>query len=89
MFLTNGWDVFCAHSKTNDIGTDQISIDGRNKRYILDIDIVRYMPEEYDSDYDEDESIPRYTTYLSRLVFDIILNGLKEKGFKELIIKNN
>ena len=87
MFLAREWSMFYTVTKRQERNWDlvnQISIDEKNKRYVLDIDAPDLVTDGYDEEGEEIYSYP-----VSRLVFDIILNGLKEKGFKELIMKNN
>lgn len=57
---------------------DQISIDKVNKRYILDIDANDLVTDGYDGEMNEVNSM-----YVSRFIFDIIVQGIKERGFKE------
>ena len=81
MFLVKDWEMFYTHSNKSseeDCLVDQISIDKVNKRYIFDIDANDIVTDGYDSEMNEINSI-----YVSRLVFDIIVQGIKECGFKE------
>ena len=57
---------------------DQISIDKVNKRYILDIDTNDLVTDGYDGEMNEVNSM-----FVSRFIFDIIVQGIKERGFKE------
>ena len=59
---------------------DQISIDKVNKRYILDIDAYDLVTDGYDTENNQVNS-----TYVSRFIFDIIVEGVKQSGFKEAI----
>lgn len=48
-----------------------------NKRFILDTGVVNYYMEDYEDWYQLSDSV-------SRFVFDLILGGIKEKGFTQL-----
>ena len=81
MFLAKDWEMFYTDSHKSSKEkylVDQISIDKVNKRYILDIDANDLVTDGYDSEMNEINS-----NYVSRLVFDIIVQGIKERGFKE------
>ena len=83
MFLAEDWEMFYTESRTgDDMLVDQISIDEVNKRFILDIDVTYLATDGYD-----DNSRPICSTYVSRFVFETIVNGVKAKGFAELIAK--
>ena len=82
MYLIDKWDVFCAESKDNDIDIDQISIDERNKRFVLDVGGSELLTDELE------EMIPEGSTCVSRFIFDLVLNGVKAKRFTELVGKN-
>lgn len=83
MFFVDNWTAFRAVSNKKEKCLDQISIDELNKRFILDIGAVDYLTDDYEDWYQLRDS-----TYVSRFVFDLIVDGIKEKGFKELIMKN-
>lgn len=83
MFEINGWEVFYAPSKNTDNGTDQISIDERNKRFILDTDAVEYFTDDCEGQL---QWLHAYC-YVSRFVFELIVDSLKAKGFSELTLK--
>ena len=83
MFLIKDWEMFYtdAINATEDNNlVDQISIDKVNKRYVLDIDAADLVTDGYDEAGDAINS-----TYVSRLVFDIIVEGLKQHGFKSVV----
>ena len=83
MFLAKDWEMFYTDSHKSskeEYLVDQISIDKVNKRYIFDIDADDRVTDGYDYKMNEINSI-----YVSRLVFDIIVQGIKERGFKEAI----
>ena len=79
MFVATEWEMFYTHSKGNDELVDQISIDEKNKRYRLEINAVDMITDGEDGFGNEIVS-----WYVSRLVFDIIVHGIKDKGFIEL-----
>ena len=62
---------------------DQIYIDGKSKRYILDIDVSDLVTDGYDEDYN-----PIDSTYVSRTVFDIIVEGIKQKKYVKYVGEN-
>ena len=61
------WEMFYTNSKNDEDLVDQISIDVRNKRYVLDTD----APDMVTDGYDENDE-PIESNYVSRFVFDII-----------------
>lgn len=63
---------------------DQISIDTANKRYILDIDAIDMVTDGYDENNE-----PIYSTYVSRTVFDIIVEGIKRQNYVRYVSENN
>ena len=67
-------------SSKEEYWVDQISIDKVNKRYILDIDANDLVTDRYDGEMNEVNSM-----FVSRFIFDIIVQGIKERGFKEVI----
>ncbi len=74
------WEMFYTDSKKNEDLVDQISIDVKNKRYILDVNLEYWMTE----GYDEQENDVVGIGYVSRFVFDIILKAIKDMGFKQI-----
>ena len=85
MLLISKWEMFHTDSVNDVLATDQISIDVNNKRFILDLDAIGYGSDEY-VEGDEDRVL-QDSIYVSRLVFDVIVSGLRAKGFTELIAK--
>lgn len=77
MFFVDNWTVFRANSNKSEKCLDQISIDELNKRFILDIGAVDYLTDNYEDWYQLRDS-----SYVSRFVFDLILEGLKKKDLK-------
>lgn len=78
------WEMFYTTSLNDEELVDQICIDGKSKRYILDIDANDMITDGYDSD---DNSID--STYVSRTIFDIIVEGIKKQNFVEYISNNS
>ena len=80
MFLATEWEMFYTESKGNDELVDQISIDEKNKRYMLEINAHDEVTDGYDEKGNEVVS-----WYVSRLVFDIIVKGIEERGFVKFV----
>ena len=81
-FLSKDWEMFYTTSQNGDEKLiDQISIDKINKRYVLDIG-AREICVNGSQSYE-----PIVSCFVSRLVFDCILEGLKNKGFVEYVAK--
>ena len=78
MIVTQNWEMFYTDSKKDKDNVDQISIDIRNKRFVLDIDADILVTDGYWED-----DTPVESNYVSRFIFDLIVEGVKEKGFKE------
>lgn len=72
------WEMFYTDSKNNEDLVDQISIDTKNKRYILDIDADLIVT---DGEYEDGTEI--YSLYISRYMFDLIVEEIKNRGFVE------
>ncbi|MCH5180792.1 MAG: hypothetical protein J1F32_06235 [Erysipelotrichales bacterium] len=81
MFLAEDWEMFYTESKTGeDCLVDQISIDIKRKKYILEIDTDDRVTDGCDSKGKE-----IYSSYVSRFVFDIIVQAIKEnEDFTEI-----
>ncbi len=82
-FLAKNWEMFYTESeiqnKEEDL-VDQLSIDAVNKIFLLYKSVSDMVTDGYD-----DEGAEIYSTYISREIFDIILQGLKSKGYKEIL----
>ena len=79
------WEMFYTDSQLdNEDLVDQISIDTANKRYILDIDAIDMVTDGYDENNE-----PIYSTYVSRTVFDIIVEGIKRQNYVRYVSENN
>lgn len=76
------WEMFYTDSKNNEDLVDQISIDTKNKRYILDIDADIIVT---DGEYEDGTEI--YSLYISRYMFDLIVEEIKNRGFVEYCCK--
>lgn len=80
-FLVKDWEMFYTDAKSGDDHlVDQICIDKQNKKYLLYIEATDMVTDGYD---ETDE--PINSIYVSRLVFDIIVSGIKGKGFTALV----
>ena len=79
MFLVKDWEMFYTDSKNNEDLVDQISIDKSNKRFVLDIDADILVTDGHDEEMNDFSSY-----YVSRFVFDIILEGLEKNNYKKL-----
>ena len=76
MFLITEWEMF--YTDTEDADTiDQISIDTANRRYILDTNISFLAADGCDDEENEVSS-----TYVSRPIFNLLLEGLKQNGYR-------
>lgn len=85
-FLTTDWEMFNSNSGVDAKGclVDQICIDTKNKRYVLDTK-VKDAPK----NYSEKTSLPNRSHNVSRLVFNIIAEGVLFKGYAELVVKES
>ncbi|MBQ7798431.1 MAG: hypothetical protein IJ371_04840 [Clostridia bacterium] len=81
MFLVKNWEMFytIARQTGDEDLVDQVSIDVVNKRYLLDINVSDIMTDGYDDEMNEINSV-----YVSRFVFDLIIEGLNRQGFKQI-----
>ena len=74
------WENFYTDSKNKKENlVDQISIDVLNKVYALNLEEPDYITDGYDEDGNEICSI-----YISREVFDILLQGLKLNNYNQI-----
>lgn len=78
MFLAKEWEMFYTDSIEGKDLVNQISIDAINKRYILDLGVSHLATDGFD-----DEGNLVCSIYVSPLVFDIIVSGVKLKEFVE------
>ena len=78
--LANESEKFYTDSKNKkeDL-VDQISIDVLNKEYVLDLEVPISITDGYDEDGNE-----IYAIYISREVFDILLQGLKLNNYNQI-----
>ncbi len=81
MFLATKWEMFYTESKKQNKEdlVDQISIDAVNKVFVLYESVSDMVTDGYDEYGNEINSI-----YVSREIFDIILQGLKSNGYRQL-----
>ena len=77
--MTENWQVFHTYVKDSDDKVDQISIDEQNRRYVLDRNVSDLV---IDSESEGGNCINSID--VSRFVFEIIVEAVREKGFKEL-----
>lgn len=77
------WEMFYTNSLNDEELVDQIYIDDKGKRFILDIDVNEMETDGYD-----ENSEPIYSTYVSRTVFDIIVDGIKQKKYVKYVGAN-
>ena len=82
MFLVKDWEMFYTDTigRKDEFVVDQVSIDVANKRFVLDIGADGIVTDGYDEEMNEVGS-----NYVSRFVFDLIIEGLRQKGFKEVV----
>ena len=71
--------IFYTTSDTNNSLINQIKIDEKSQKYVLSLNADENITYEYDVFGQE-----IYSTYVSRRVFDLILDGVKSKGYKKL-----
>ena len=77
--MTENWQVFHTYVKDSDDKVDQISIDEQNRRYVLDRNVSDLV---IDSESEGGNCINSID--VSRFVFEIIVEAVREKRFKEL-----
>ena len=81
-FLAKNWEMFYTDAKVQDDDeslVDQVSIDVVNKRYLVDESVDLLV-----TDGCDEEGVEICSTYVSREIFDIILQGLKLNGYKQV-----
>ena len=81
-FLSKEWEMFYTDAKRQNKEeslVDQISIDVINKVYVLyeEADFV-------DTDGWDEEGNEIYSAYVSKEIFNIILQGLKSNGYRQV-----
>lgn len=83
MFLVKDWEMFYTFSPDS-LGdlVDQVSIDKANQRYVLDLSANELVTDGYDESGEPIES-----KFVSRLVFDLIVEGLKKRSFHEIVFE--
>lgn len=77
------WELFYTENEHNDELVDQIEIDQKGKTYKLLINAPDLVTDGYDEYFRYIES-----SYVSKEVFNIIVNGIKLAGFKGKICDN-
>ena len=82
-----GWETFVVKPDGNDKSEKQISINEENKLYFLDVDVVGYVKGDDGQEERYYDVYCPFGTYVSELVFDVILSGVKAQGFKQMFFK--
>lgn len=85
MLMKKEWERFyttVADATVENNLVDQVSVDEVNHCYVLEIGVGSYVTDGYAEDGEE-----RYSHYVSRSVFDIIVKGLDRRGY-EKVAKN-
>lgn len=80
MAYSREWEDFYTESKNNEDLCDYININTKKKQYILYVD----ADIEITDSVDENDNY-HFAEETSREIFDIIVSGVKEKGYKRLI----
>ena len=80
MAYSREWEDFYTESKNNEDLCDYININTKKKQYILYVD----ADIEITDSVDENDNY-HFAEEISREIFDIIVSGVKEKGYKRLI----
>lgn len=75
MSFATEFEMFYTDSEDEEL-VNQISIDVRRKRYILDENVHWLCTDGYD-----EEDNPICSIYVSSVIFDILLKGVKDAGF--------
>ena len=81
-FLAKNWEMFYTESKMQNKEedlVDQISFDAVNKVFLLYESVSIMVTDGYD-----EKGTEIYSIYVSREIFDIILQGLKSNGYRQL-----
>ena len=73
----NKWTCYYTSAVGSEDLVDQIEIDIKGKEYRLYKNEENYITDGYD-----EFGFPQFSSYVSRLVFDILVSGIKEKNFK-------
>ena len=71
------WTCYYTSAVGSEDLVDQIEIDIKGKEYRLYKNEENYITDGYD-----EFGFPQFSSYVSRLVFDILVSGIKEKNFK-------
>ena len=79
MSFVHDWELMYTDSKNDEDLVDQVSIDFRNKRYGLDIDANSCVTDGCDEEGNE-----IYSHYVSRALFDLVIESLDSKGIKKI-----
>ena len=82
MLMKKEWERFyttAADATDEKDLVDQVSVDSENHCYVLEIGVGAYVTDGYDERGEE-----RYSHYVSRSVFDIIVEGLDRHGYQKV-----
>lgn len=82
--MNENWAIYYCDNSESTVNeypgyVDVISIDIKNKRYVLDI----HCDERCMDGYYEDDT-EKISVYMSREVFEMLLIGVKEKGYTQV-----
>jgi hypothetical protein len=80
MAYSREWEDFYTESKNNEDLCDYININTKKKQYILYVD----ADIEITDSVDENDNY-HFAEETSREIFDIIVSGVKEKGYTRLV----
>lgn len=80
MFSAREWEMFYTESLWDTDLVDQISIDLRHRKYMLETDVNDLVTDGFD-----EEGEPVCSTFVSRFIFDLIVSGVKKKGLVEFV----
>ena len=80
MAYSREWEDFYTESKNNEDLCDYININTKKKQYILYIDVDNDITDSVD----ENDNY-HFAVETSREIFDIIVSGVKEKGYTRLV----
>ena len=80
MAFSREWEDFYTESKNNEDLCDYININTKKKQYILYVD----ADIEITDSVDENDNY-HFAEETSREIFDIIVSGVKEKGYTRLV----
>lgn len=80
MSFNSDWEDFYTMSSNDEDLVDYVSINTKKKKYILYLDADDLITDSVDEDGNYDENMD-----VSREIFDIIIAGVKDKGYTRLV----